>query len=227
VCEHLFRRLTWTNTTHAPVAQWIERRTSNPRVGGSNPSGRADKNPDQSLFSAFLPGGAHRTWTRVGHARTQSRRVDTSRGARRGRRGSSFDGARQQLLESHLDPPARAGDHRTSSLTRFGDGSHHWIQTIRSAKRGAPTEVEGSQIPTPRGGSSSVISSVLDSFRGPYRPRSIVTLEEQPTLTGDHAPARVDKASTTSRTHSTASSSSLARRIVLTSDRGSGLSGLK
>jgi hypothetical protein len=27
----------------APVVQWIERRTSNPKVGGSNPSGRASK----------------------------------------------------------------------------------------------------------------------------------------------------------------------------------------
>src|SRR5919108_1821121 len=30
---------------HAPVAQWTERRTSNPRVGGSNPPGRIERAP--------------------------------------------------------------------------------------------------------------------------------------------------------------------------------------
>ena len=32
---------TSTDTTHAPVAQGTERRTSNPRAGGSNPPRRA------------------------------------------------------------------------------------------------------------------------------------------------------------------------------------------
>ena len=53
---------------HAPVAQWTERRTSNPRVGGSNPPGRielpanrhnlvrrsATRRPRQRLRAVFL-----------------------------------------------------------------------------------------------------------------------------------------------------------------------------
>jgi hypothetical protein len=50
--------------TPAPVAQWIERRTSNPRVGGSNPSGRASETAGQGLlFAARLP-----TLVELGHA---------------------------------------------------------------------------------------------------------------------------------------------------------------
>ena len=39
---------------HAPVAQWIEHWTSDPRVGGSTPSGRAISSLSQASFLVWL-----------------------------------------------------------------------------------------------------------------------------------------------------------------------------
>src|SRR3954467_5814335 len=66
---------------HAPVAQWTERRTSNPRVGGSNPPGRID-GPAGSIGSDALPSGGRAGGT-VARGGGQG---SSTRGGGRGRR---------------------------------------------------------------------------------------------------------------------------------------------
>jgi hypothetical protein len=63
-----------------------------------------------------------------------------------------------------LIPPARAGDHRTSSLTGFGDDSHHWIQTIRSTMGGAPTEARVDRFNE----LNAIFRSIVDSLYGEF-----------------------------------------------------------
>ena len=57
----------------APVAQWTERRTSNPRVGGSNPPGRIalakPKQSDERRFQNARSHGRFSTQEEFGTAR--------------------------------------------------------------------------------------------------------------------------------------------------------------